>query len=186
MAHLRLAAALVLAACANDPAPTLIDAGPVDADPNGRCLIPASYGGLGAEIGAADVTGANSITITLAAGPPKDDLFLAFTAGKGAFANGIKPGTYPITGDDTSFNTCGLCTTVLAHIDAQTGPAKFFFADSGTVTLTTATPTAPSTPSQFIGSAENLHFVEITIGTGGAAPIQGGCTTAIDAVSFAD
>ena len=186
MAHFRLVAALALAACSSDPAPMLIDAGPIDADPNGPCLIPTRYGGLGARTGTADVTGPNSITITLAAGPPKDDLFLSFTAGKGAFAGGIKPGTYAIQGDDASFNTCGLCTTVLAHIDAQTGPAKFFFADSGTVTLTTATPTAQGAASQYIGSAANLELVEITIGAGGAAPIVGGCTTAIDAVSFTD
>jgi hypothetical protein len=176
-------ALIALTACSSDPAPVLIDGGAIATD----CLVPASYGALGAQAGVADLTGANSITITLAAGPPKDDLFLAFTDGKGAFAGGIKPGTYTITGDDTGFPTCGLCTTILAHIDAQNGPAKFLFADAGTITLTTITPASQTAPSQLVGSAQGLHFTEIDLGAGGGgAPIQGGCTTAIDAVSFRD
>lgn len=188
MRWIRLAAVLAIGACSGDPVPVLIDAGSVDADPNGRCLIPASYGAIaGTLTGAADVTGANSITMVLDAGPPKDDLFLAFTDGKGAFVGGIKPGTYEIQGDDTSLNTCGLCVTILAHIDAQTGPAKFFFADAGSITLTIATTTAQGKASEFVGSASGLRFVEIDLGAGGgAAPIQGGCVTGIEAVSFGD
>ncbi|HET9625417.1 MAG TPA: hypothetical protein VFP84_28815 [Kofleriaceae bacterium] len=176
----------LVVACGGDPAPTLLDAGNVDANPQARCLIPASYGALGAQAGSADVTGDNSITVVLAPGPPKDDLFISLTAGSGVFAGGIKPGTFTISGQDASFNTCGLCTTILAHIDAQTGPAKFFFADAGTITLDTATPAAQGAPSKIAGSAQNLHFTEIDLGASGATPVQGGCQTTIESLSFGD
>jgi hypothetical protein len=178
----RVLPVVLLVAC-GDPAPTLIDGGNVD--PLARCLIPASYPALGVQTGAADLTGDNSLTIVLAAGPPKDDLFFSLLAGQGAFANGIAPGEYTITGDDARFTTCGLCTTILAHIDATNGPAKFFFADAGTITLTTAKPTSATGPSEIGGTAKNLHFTEIDLGAGGGgAPILGGCETTIASVSF--
>jgi hypothetical protein len=175
---------LVAGAC-GDSSPTVIDAQP-GGDP-GECLIAGDYGAVGSKTGAADSTGTpNSITITLAAAPPPDDLFLSLAA-KGALAGGIAPGTYPIAGADASFNTCGLCVTILAHIDETMGPAKFFSADSGTVTISTVTPTAQSTPSEISGSAQDLHFVEVNIGTDGSStPVAGGCTTRIGSITFGD
>ena len=172
MRSLTFACALALGpgAC-GDPAPVLLDA-----DYLSRCLIPADYGALGARTGTQDATGTGtpSITVVLDPGPPKDDLFVKLIAGKGGFAAGLAPGTFTIGGADASFTDCGVCTNILANIDPASGPGKFYFTDSGTVTITTTNPVA--------GSAQNLHFVEIDLATGSAIP--GGCATTLGSITF--
>ena len=91
------------------------------------------------------------------------------------FAAGVAAGTYTIAGVDTGFLTCGLCVNVIADIIPTSGPSKFYFARSGTVTLTSVTP-------PIAGSAQNLQLVETDITSGSAIP--GGCTAAIASVSF--
>jgi hypothetical protein len=170
MRSLTIACALALTAGAcGDPAPTLLDAAAM-------CLIPADYGALGTRTGTQDATGTGtpSITVVLDPGPPKDDFFLKLVAGKGAFAGGLAPGTFTIGGADASFAGCGVCTNILANIDPAAGPGKFYFTDSGTVTVTTTTPVA--------GSAHDLHFVEIDLPTGMAIP--GGCTATLGSITF--
>lgn len=178
MRSLTIACALALSAGAcGDPAPTLLDAAPMpDADRLTQCLIPADYGALGPRTGTQDIngTGTPSITVVLDPGPPKDDFFLELVAGKGAFAGGLAPGTYPIGGADASFDNCGVCTNILANIDPAAGPGKFYFTDSGTVTITTTNPVS--------GSAQNLHFVEIDLATSMAVP--GGCTATLGSITF--
>jgi hypothetical protein len=177
MRSLTLAGALALfaGACSGDPAPVLLDAAPgVDADQLTRCLIPADYGALGTRTGTANQTTADSLTIVLDPGPPKDDFFLHLIAGQGAFAGGaLKTGTFSLTGADTNLATCGLCTSLIADIVAGQGPSKFYFTDAGTVTLTSVNPIA--------GSAQNLHFVEIT---GAGAPVAGGCAATVASITF--
>jgi len=178
MGSLTIACAIALSAGAcSDPAPTLLDAAPVpDADRLTLCQIPADYGALGPRTGTQDATGTGtpSITVVLDPGPPKDDLFIKLIAGKGAFAGGLVPGTFAIGGADARFADCGLCTNILANIDPTTGPGKFYFTDSGTVTITTTNPVS--------GSAQNLHFVEIDLTTSTAVP--GGCSAALTSIAF--
>ena len=177
MRSLTIAGALDLlaGACSSDPAPVLLDASPTtDADNLSRCLIPADYGALGAKTGTANQTTADSLTIVLDPGPPKDDLFVHLIAGQGVFSGGaLKTGTFPLTGADTNLATCGLCTTIIADIVAGQGPTKFYFTDSGTVTLTSTNPIA--------GSAQNLHFVEVS---SSGAPVSGGCVTTVASITF--
>jgi hypothetical protein len=179
MRSLTIACALAVSAGAcGDPAPKLLDAAPgPDADRLTQCLIPADYGALGTTTGTQDAThtGTPSITVVLDPGPPQDVFFLALGAGKGAFAGGLKTGTFTLDGTaDAGFASCGVCTNVLANIDATDGPSKFYFADTGTVTLTSTNPVA--------GSAQNLHFVEIDLGTSMAIP--GGCSATIGSIAF--
>jgi hypothetical protein len=179
MRSLLIACALALPAGAcGASSPTLLDAAPtVDADRLTECLIPADYGALGTRTGTQDAThtGTPSITVVLDPGPPQDVFFLALGAGKGAFAGGLKTGTFTLDGTaDASFKTCGVCTSVLGNIDATSGPSKFYFADAGTVTLTTTNPVT--------GSAQNLHLVEIDLGTSMAIP--GGCTATLGSITF--
>jgi hypothetical protein len=169
MRSLAIACALALftGAC-SDPAPVLLDAG--------ACLIPTDYGALGATTGVQDATGTGtpSITVVLDPGPPKDDFFLKLIAGRGALAGGLAPGTYTIGGAEASFSQCGVCTNILAHIDPSFGPRKFYFADSGTVTITSTNPVA--------GSAQSLHFAELDLVSGAAIP--GGCTSTLGSITF--
>lgn len=177
MRSLTIAGALawLLGACSSD-APTLLDASSSDADNLARCLIPGDYGMLGSKPGTAGTVQAGpTLTVVLEAGPPKDDFFIKLTPGKGVFAGGaLTTGSFPITGADARFADCGLCTNIIADIVTGQGPTKFYYTDSGTVTLTATDPIA--------GSAQNLHFVEIDINNGLAVP--GGCTTTVSSITF--
>jgi hypothetical protein len=164
------------AACSPGPPPPLLDA-----NPQAVCLVPNAYGALGTRTGSPDVTAANTLTVVLDPGPPKDDFFVKLVPGKGAFAGGaLQTGTYRLTGADASFTNCGLCINLIADIVAGQGPTKFYYADSGTVTLTSADATGAS-PSKIAGSANDLRFVETNL-DGTAVP--GGCTATLAAIAF--
>jgi hypothetical protein len=171
---MRIAFAVVaLAACGSDSGSTP-DAMP-DAYDSARCLIKGNYGALGSVTGTAGMMGGTTMTSTLDAGPPRDTFFLKLVTGKGVFAGGLATGTYTIAGVDAQFLNCGLCVHIIADIVTGSGPTKFYFAQSGMVTLTSTSP-------PIAGSAQDLSLVEVDIGTG--APIAGGCTASIDSVSF--
>jgi hypothetical protein len=172
MRHLALVA--LLGACGSDPPAGGTDAHATDAAyDTAKCLIAGIYGDLGAKTGTTS-QGPTTMTITLDPGPPKDSFFLKLVAGKGAFAGGLANGTFTIAGADASFNNCGLCTNIIADINPTTGPAKFYFADSGTVTLTSTSPPG--------GSLQNVHLFEVDIATGAA--VAGGCIATITAMTF--
>jgi hypothetical protein len=135
-----------------------------------QCLIASNFGDLGATTGTTSL-GNNSLSIQIDAGPPRDQLFIKVNAGKGVFAGGLKPGTYSLT-SETDFTNCGLCVNILADIVSMQGPSKFYFADAGTVTLTSVMPPE--------GSAQSVSFHEVTA-SGATVP---GCTSTITAVSF--
>jgi hypothetical protein len=143
-----------------------------DANNSAQCLIKGNYGALGALTGTATM-GTNTLSITLDPGPPRDSFFIKLTAGKGAFASGLAPGTYTIAGADASYLDCGLCVHIIADIVAGSGPSKFYFADAGSVTLTSTGPVA--------GSATNLHLSEVDINSGTKIP---GCEATIASVMF--
>jgi hypothetical protein len=169
---------LALVACGGGSSDTVDAPAPDSGYDTAKCLIKGLYGDLGTVTGVAGTStdGSKTITVNLDPGPPgKDDFFLKLTAGKGVFAGGLAPGTFTITGPDGNFLTCGLCTNLIADIKPTTGPTKFYFADSGTVTLS-------SVAAPFSGSAQNLLFFEIDIMTGNKVP--GGCMAKIDAVTF--
>jgi hypothetical protein len=168
------------AACSPDPPPLLLDGSISDADPQAVCLIPASYGTLGTKTGSPDIPTDNALSVVLDPGPPKDDFFVKLVAGKGAFAGGdLQTGTFDLTGADATFSNCGLCIDLVADITAM-GPTKFYAADSGTVTLTSAAPKGAG-PSKIAGSAQNLHFVETNVD---GTPVPGGCTAMIASIAF--
>lgn len=160
----------VLAACGDDGG-AAVDAAP-DAYDTARCLIAGDYGALGAVTGTT-AQGPTTLTAVLDPGPPRDSFFLKLTAGRGAFAGGLTTGTFPITGADAASATCGVCVNIIADIVSMQGPTKFYFATSGSVTLTSTSPP--------VGTASDLAFVEVGV-NGDVMP--GGCTGAIDSMSF--
>jgi hypothetical protein len=164
--------ALLLAACSDD-AQTLIDAPPaVDAPyDTARCLITGHYGALGTKSGTSTL-GPTTLSIVLDGGPPRDTFFIKLTAGKGVFTGGLANGTYPLAGADLDFNNCGLCVNIIADV-GMTGPSKFYFADAGTVTLTSTQPPA--------GSISNITFKEFT---SGGTEVAGGCVASITSLTF--
>lgn len=176
MRHALLLLAVACGACSGSSSSP--DAKPADAYDTAKCLIKGNYGALGSVTGSAGSTGgATTVTVTLDPGPPgKDDFFLKLVPNKGAFMSGAPaPGTYTIAGADAAYNGCGLCTLIIADIMPTTGPSKFYFAHSGSVTLTSVTP-------PIHGTASNLEFAEIDIATGNE--VTGGCTASITSVDF--
>src|SRR5262245_60089335 len=87
----------------------------------GTCPVASSLGALGAVTGEAeDINqGGRKITFVHDLVPtyPKDVLQVALIDNLGTFAEGtIEAGTYPITGEETSFLTCGVCVNVIGDI----------------------------------------------------------------------
>lgn len=77
-----------------------------------------------------------SIDAVLDVGPPGDLLVIELFGGYGVMTDGLKTGTFTISGDETNYNTCGVCVTVLADLDPDVGPSMVYSATSGTVTIT--------------------------------------------------
>jgi hypothetical protein len=169
-----LASIVLLAACSDSP--SNVDAAQAaDAYDTARCLIKGNFGALGTVTGTADSTmGGPTLTVTLDPGPPRDAFFIKLVAGRGPFTGGIAPGTFSISGVDAGYTTCGLCVHIIADIVAMQGPSKFYFADSGMVTLTSTAPIA--------GSASNVRLSEVDINSG--MKIAGGCQAMIESITF--
>jgi hypothetical protein len=174
---MRIAVAVIVfaSACSDSPPKILNDAGP-DAFDTNRCLVLGDYGALGSLTGTRAMTAtATTATMTLDPGPPRDTFFVKLEPNRGVFAGGVMPGTYTIGGADAGFSTCGLCVNIVADIVSGVGPTKFYFADTGSVTLT-------STTMPVTGSAENVHLREVNISTGEF--VTDGCETTIESVTF--
>jgi hypothetical protein len=167
------ALALLAGACSSNSTPMLLDAAPDASD--ARCLIPGTYGVLGSRTGTPNSPAPNSLTVVLDAGPPRDVFYIQLVDGRGVFTGGgLMTGNFAIGGTDASFTACGLCTNVIADIVTGQGPSKFYFAQSGMVSLTSTDPVA--------GSAQDLRFVEVDGFTG--SPVPSGCSTTIASITF--
>lgn len=113
----------------------------------------------------------------LEAGSPFDEIEIQLWAGFGALTNGFANGTYPITGDETQFATCGVCVFLNTNrVDDQTYEDDYF-ATGGTVTLT-------SVQGNLTGTVSNLTFEHVTVAQGESTPVGDGCTTGVTAASF--
>lgn len=165
--------AILVAACGDSGAPAIIDSSPTADAPydQTRCLIAGFYGALGMKTGST-AQGAGTSTIVLDAGPPRDSFFLKLNTGKGVFAGGVTTGTFTLAGADLGFNTCGACLNIVADV-GTVGPAKFYFATGGMLTLTAANPPA--------GSIANVTFAEVMAS---GAVVQDGCIARIDSMTF--
>jgi hypothetical protein len=81
------------------------------------------------------------------AGDPKPDMiYIELWDGYGGFGSGVsRPGTYPITGDELSYETCGVCVFTLADVDPATGnPTRYLFHTAGSVEVIAVSATANS------------------------------------------
>lgn len=111
--------------------------------------------------------------LTLDAGPPADKLYLVLVPGKGAFANGVTVGTFPLTGDDADYNNCGVCVQLWA--DLASAATKTYVGTSGAIQIVSLT--AP-----FQGSGSDLVFREVDTAT--RQLVSGGCSTSMPAMGF--
>ena len=163
---------ILLAACGGggSDAPPDAPKPPVDTSSTPSCLVAADFGDVGTKTGTTSL-GPTTATIVLDAGPPRDSFFIKLVTGKGVFTGGLANGTYTIAGAELVQGNCGLCVNILADIGSG-GPAKFYFATAGSVTLTSTSPPA--------GSIANVTLQE----TDANGNPMGTCTTAISAMQF--
>lgn len=154
-------------------------------DPVETCHVAESLGDLGlmelaeaSQVNQSGSMGARKIyrlNVTLNPDAEYDVFSLQLWDERGAFLGPAEPGTFTISGDETNFNTCGVCATVLGNIVPMQGARQFYIAQGGTVTIDSISPT-------FSGSITGLTLQEFDLDTGAA--IQDGCTTVIDSASF--
>jgi 5'-nucleotidase len=149
------------------------DTGPV------TCLATTDYGAAGALDGYIDPDSALTDYVyyeaMLNADSSPDVLQIWLYNGFGVFTNGIKKGTYDLTGDETNWETCGACVLVLADVNTSTGEAKqTYLATGGQITITELGP-------RLIGSLSNVTLTRVTISDVSPYPSTptGDCDTAL-------
>jgi hypothetical protein len=100
--------------------------------------------------------------------------------GYGVFADAIATGTYELTGDEQSWETCGLCVTLYYQLDESTWEAnQYYMPTSGTVELTSVNGRITGTVSSL-----SLRHVAIDWDTFVTTPLNDGCTVQITSVAF--
>lgn len=112
------------------------------------------------------------------------DLYEGFGAFGGSGSGAITKGTFTLSGDDLSFQKCGLCLQIYTDLDSDGAPTDLYFATAGTATLTsvgTATGSNVSTGT-LAGSLSNVAFAQWD--SGSADEPIGSCTTSITSLSF--
>ena len=94
------------------------------------------------------------------------------------------PFTITLTGAETDYVKCSTCISITSDADAATlGPTKVNYVDdymatSGTVTITTLTPTSIE------GTLNNIVFTHSNITAAGTTPNASGCTSTLASLSF--
>lgn len=106
-----------------------------------------------------------------------DVLSLELYTGFGIFTNGIKTGTFNLTGQELNYATCGLC--VLVYVNASSSAPDPYMATGGTVTITSLQPT-------LTGTLSNVTFTHVTIDQNSfqSTPVGDGCSSSIASVSI--
>jgi hypothetical protein len=166
------------------------------------CTASSSYGaatltdGSGYAFTAAEITtdGSNGFVDAnqgfngnLNADAAPDSFEIDLYEGFGVWGSGsgiITTGTFTLSGDDLSFQKCGLCIQIFTNIDADGAPVDLYFATGGTVTLTSVgTPTGSNVSTGTLaGSLSNAMFADWDSGSADMA--IGSCTSSITSLSF--
>ncbi len=112
--------------------------GDTDGGGGASCAEVSDFGDLGAIDGQVFGNGAEYLSIdsTLDANAPVDLFIVELFSGFAPFANGIVPGTYEITGDQTDYNLCGACVGVFANLPNEEAPEMVYTAQAGTLVIT--------------------------------------------------
>jgi len=177
---------LALTACGSDPegddTPAL-DAATASPDADlSRCTVVPDLGDLGALAGTGTASGAAgtrqvNVSVTVAQDTStRDVVYVQLKGGRGTFAAGAPaPGTYPITGVDAAYGTCGVCVTLIGDLVPGQGPTQFYFATGGTVTVSAVT-------GRLTGSVSGVTFGELDLTS--EELVAGGCTSRLGGLAF--
>jgi len=196
-------AAFSLSACGSDDgegqADAAVDAGPTIDAPPLACMNRSVAEQLGTISGApfsaiADNRGMVGGPITLritalidrSAPPnPKDDIFsIRLFQGVTVFDPDLVTGTFPLTGVESSFYSCGACVHLLGDYDPGVDEvAQNFIVDSGMLTISAISTEAGQ---MVTGSITDAHFREVTLDDGNMLQtvIPGGCEATLDEITF--
>lgn len=144
----------------------------------GSCPFPSSLGALGALDG--DSEGDEYFVdfyAELNAAADVATVYLSVEDGYGPFTNGLKTGTFTLTGDERNAATCGACVQLYASTSAEEG--MVYMPTGGTMNVT-------SINGRFTGSLSNVTFVEVNIDEDSweTTPVPNGCSTQITSASF--
>lgn len=151
------------------------DTGPVS------CLVAQDYGALGVLDGfvntGSDVTDVVTYIAALDGASAPDLLWVELYNGYGVFENGIKPGTYQLTGDELDYAMCGACVTLTANYNMTTGEwQQDYMATGGTLTITEVEP-------RVIGTLSNVTFNRAVFEQSGQT-LYDDCTSAVTSGEF--
>jgi hypothetical protein len=121
----------------------------------------------------------------LDSGTPGDVLYIDLYQDYGAFTGSdIHTGQFTISGDETTYSTCGVCVTIGAPVASDGTVDDWYMATGGIVNLTTIT-------GNLKGSLQNVNFRRVVTkpdnGLPGDTPEPGpagDCTSHISTASF--
>lgn len=149
--------------------------GATDGGGGGTCAEVSDFGDLGRIDGQVFGTGAEYLSIdsTLDASAPVDLFIVELFSGFAPFANGIAPGTYEITGDQTDYNLCGACVGVFANLPNEQAPEMVYTAQAGTLVITSV---EGSFAGSFTPSGGSASFVGFRGNTDDGFIRDGSCT----------
>lgn len=161
-----------------------LDGGGTDGGDLGDCPLPAELGALGALANTAgfqmpqDRGMPDGLQVRSVVGGLVDSqVTIELYDGAGAFAEGeATPGTFAIEGDDAGANICGLCVALFGASEPK-GDRLFYFAVSGSVVI-------DSVDETLSGRLEDITFREVDPESPDGGPLDGGCTTHLEGISF--
>ena len=165
---------------AADAAPAGTDAAPTrDGAPPVTCLASSDYGSATLAMQYGEISGTPatptyiSVLGSINADAMPDGFAVELYKGQGAFTGEIVPGTYPLSGAELNYATCGVCVRLFTDYDGSAF-VDDYFATGGTVTITQVNP-------RFEGSVSNIPFEHATIDemTFQSTPPAGACTSAV-------
>jgi hypothetical protein len=200
-----LSAVLIAAACGGggggDPdAPVInrIDArvGGIDAPPSSNCGAPSAGYGTPVVDPAQQASvhdAASGVYFGISLLNTDFDMFqLQLYDGFGVFTGGtVTTGTFPLTGDEINFATCGVCLLIFSNTldtDADGAPddlslddpTRNYYASAGSVTITSLTP-------NLTGTVTGLVLDHVTVDVAGGSftsTVVGDCSTSITSMAF--
>ncbi len=118
---------------------------------------------------------------------PQDVLFVDLYTGYEPFGTEqaptpVVPGTYPLTGAQTDYATCGTCVTISTNVNGQAFDDDYMV--TGGSLVISAVGDAIGETLTFSLSNLQLQHVTINEQTGATTAVGDGCTTALSAATF--
>ena len=114
----------------------------------------------------------------ISAATPPDVVFVEFYSGFAPFGTeaaptAAVPGTYPLTGDQLQYSSCGVCVSAAAKV-VQGGNSGDFMATGGSVKITT---NGAAVGGTLAIELSNVTFEQVTFNMGVSTPVGNACNT---------